>query len=156
MNDPERTRLGSLPLTVELWVYDVCNRFEAAWREGHRPRVAEFLDDAPAPGRAALLRELILLDVEYRRGQGESPCAEDYRSVFPTLPPDWLARESAVCERAGRYRLQGEIGRGGMGAVYRAHDPNLDRELAVKVLHEQYRDNSAARERFLTEAQITA
>ena len=36
---------------------------------------------------------------------------------------------------AGRYRIDGLIGRGGMATVWRAHDTILDREVAVKRLH---------------------
>ena len=45
----------------------VCDRFEDAWRAGQRPRFEDYLGDMPEPGRSALLRELLLLELAYRR-----------------------------------------------------------------------------------------
>ena len=53
------------------------------------------------------------------------------------------------------YELLDEVGRGGMGVVYRARDVALNREVAVKVLAERYAAGSGTAVRFLDEAQIT-
>ena len=53
------------------------------------------------------------------------------------------------------YKLQGQLGHGGMGVVYRAHDVSLNRDVAVKILHDKYAPSSNAARRFLQEARIT-
>lgn len=52
----------------------------------------------------------------------------------------------------GRYRVGDELGAGGMGSVYRARDPKLDREVAVKLLHHQ----GTSSQRLLREARAVA
>jgi tetratricopeptide (TPR) repeat protein len=54
------------------------------------------------------------------------------------------------------YELGEEIGRGGMGVVYRARDLALTREVAIKLLSDGYAPDSAVGRRFAEEAQITA
>jgi serine/threonine-protein kinase len=59
----------------------------------------------------------------------------------------WMA-----IERLGHYHLLERIGAGGMGEVYRARDKRLDREVAIKVLPLNIRDDLRARDRLLEEA----
>ena len=57
----------------------------------------------------------------------------------------------------GRYRVDAELGRGGMGVVYRAHDTLLNRAVAVKVLSPALSEiGTAGRARLLAEAQAVA
>ena len=53
--------------------------------------------------------------------------------------------------RLGRYEVLDLIGRGGMGSLYRARDPRIDRLVAIKVLREDF-DTAELRERFAQEA----
>jgi len=55
-----------------------------------------------------------------------------------------------------KYRVDRVIGRGGMGAVYRARDVRLDRDVAIKVVRADLLDDAEARARFRREAQIVA
>ena len=56
--------------------------------------------------------------------------------------------------RLGRYSILGELGHGAMGTVYRAHDPLIEREVAIKTLHPNLPEDVIAdvRQRFLREA----
>ena len=54
----------------------------------------------------------------------------------------------------GRYQLQGEIARGGMGAILKGRDVELGRDLAIKVLLETHQGNPEVVSRFIEEAQI--
>jgi serine/threonine protein kinase len=53
---------------------------------------------------------------------------------------------------AGQYELECEVGRGGMGVVYRARDLRLDRRVAIKTLPPHLANDEIVRERFLREA----
>jgi tetratricopeptide (TPR) repeat protein len=165
-----------------------CDRFEAAWKAGNRPDPADALAGLSEPRRSALLRQLLLLDWEYRSRTGEEPRPADYHARFPAdcAVVDAVAREMSqaavgtrvntgdagtpwtddgsagspddVAAEAGgtqdRYELLDEVGRGGIGVVFRGRDRLLGRAVAVKVLAEPLRDRSDARRRFFNEARV--
>ncbi len=58
--------------------------------------------------------------------------------------------------RLGKYEIQAEVGRGGMGAVYKGYDPALDRYVAIKVLAPHLVWEQEFVERFLREARAAA
>jgi serine/threonine-protein kinase len=56
----------------------------------------------------------------------------------------------------GHYQITGQLGKSGMGEVYRAHDTKLNREVALKVLPSEFADNPEPMGRFKREAQLLA
>ena len=56
----------------------------------------------------------------------------------------------------GRYEVQERIGSGGMARVYKAYDTNLERVVAIKLLHDHLADHATFKERFIREAKFVA
>jgi serine/threonine-protein kinase len=56
----------------------------------------------------------------------------------------------------GAYRIEGSIGSGSMGEVFRGVDPGLNRRVAVKILSEKHRDSPELRARFVREGRAVA
>ena len=66
-------------------------------------------------------------------------------------------RASSLPDKIGRYQILERVGRGGMGVLYRGHDPVLDREVAVKVMLADFSDDTEQmRPRFYREAKAAA
>ncbi len=59
-------------------------------------------------------------------------------------------------ENVGPYRITEQLGQGGMATVYKAYHPNLDRYVAIKVLHPAFRQDPQFLERFQREARVVA
>ena len=64
--------------------------------------------------------------------------------------------QDAAPPTLGRYELGDRLGAGGMGVVYQAHDPELDRAVAIKLLHPDSGDDPDARARMIREARSLA
>jgi WD40 repeat protein len=154
----------------------VCDQFEAAWQSGQRPSIEDHLTEADEPDRPTLLRELLAVELVYRRLAGEQPTPEEYRIRFPADPEGvvtvfsasgaadgWRADEVTISgvptgsvPLIPGYMILKELGRGGMGIVFKATAERLNRLVALKMILAGDLAGPEAGARFLTEAEAVA
>ena len=79
-------------------------------------------------------------------------CTEDGARLLLAAGEENLVGETLD----GRYEIRDILGEGGMGIVYLAHQPTMDRDVAVKVLHPYYSKDKEALQRFLREARAAS
>src|SRR5258708_3158809 len=72
------------------------------------------------------------------------------------IPNDVPNNDPFIGQQVGDYVIQTLLGKGGMARVYRAHDPNLDRVAAIKVIDPGVADDPEYTRRFKREAQAVA
>lgn len=79
---------------------------------------------------------------------------EEGRSAQPQGPQPPLQTRQELPRQVGRYRIEGLLGCGGMGQVFLARDPELDRDLALKILPEHMAADPGRSLQFLHEARL--
>ena len=137
--------MNELPPGDWSWIDEVATRFDRAWKAGHRPRLEDYLAGAAEPRRAALFEELLRVELEIRHAAGEQPTSAEYRRRFPGEAPaiDALFLPPAVetadpggsPEGIGKYRIRRLLGGGGQARTYLAFDPDLKRQVVLKLYH---------------------
>src|SRR5262245_2695305 len=77
------SKQGNSPLSVLEQIDSVCDRFEAAWKDGLSPRIEEFVGQATGSQRSDLIAALLGVELELRQRQGERPTPDAYCVRFP-------------------------------------------------------------------------
>jgi serine/threonine protein kinase len=169
--ESNRKGLAGLPLAQR--IDGVCDAFEAEWLANRTPRAEDFLAGFAGAERVALLRELLALEVDYRRRRGPPPGVDEYAARFPgdrevvgqvlgpltqaqtpPMAPSTAAHSpplenfSASEAAFGQYRLLEKLGEGGMGVVYKAIHLRLEKQVAIKIVAPERTANPEAVARF--------
>ncbi len=107
-------------------------------------RVAPLSEEEGVRTRIGEATRIYSAETAEGQGHGPAPCAAG---------GDW---QQAAPEQLGKYAIEGPIGHGGMGVVWKAHDPDLSRTVAIKVLAAHLAQSRTARQRFQREARAAA
>ena len=139
----------------------LCDEFEAALRRGDTTRIEDYLSQVEEEKRSELLNELLEVEIQFVSEAQKSATSlrqiqESLAGRFPgknTLIQS-LFRHVAKLQHIGDYEILEEIGRGGMGIVYKAKHTLLQQTAAIKVLSQALLDDAQAVGRFRREMQL--
>lgn len=155
MNPADPTARPALPLSQFRRVVEICDRFEVLLRAGETPRLEDFLGETGSEERAALHAELSALLKHYRHKAAENQMPhKDLTISSKTLAPPSSGFQ--IPQGDDDLEILEEIGRGGMGVVFRARQVKLDRIVALKMILAESHTNPKSLARFRTEAQAVA
>ncbi len=125
--------------------------------------VPELPDDIPentalySPSASADFNSSVLQDGNpLEKTPTDSAIGDILGNRVPSDHPTENAKPCYIPESIGHSRLDGEIARGGMGIILKGRDTDLDRDIAIKVLHAVHQHKPEIRRRFMQEARITA
>ena len=82
MIDERNRDAVSLSLQTREEIDKVCDRFEAAWKNGESPDLESLLDGWEGPSRLSLFRELLSVELTHRKWQGAEPSLAEYENRF--------------------------------------------------------------------------
>lgn len=138
-----------------------CTRCQSLLPGSSKPAAVTSSSGRPVEAPTQPLRAKPRSHTNSQRGiEASSPSASELptRTVDPARPSEPSPDPAGLAPglRIGRYVIDRVLGQGGMGAVYLAHDPELDRRVAIKLLHPAMSINPDNRARLLREAQAMA
>lgn len=161
----------------------LCLLFEDHW-EDNRYSIESMISQNADIFESALLEHLLAIDLELRWTSGKSPVFDEYTRRFPAhaalvsdvfiqVELEHKSLSSQAATKAGSetdgslplnerlpkipgYQLLGQLGRGGMGVVYRATQLRLNREVALKIIAVGHQASKSRQARFLQEGEIVA